>query len=91
MAEYFVLNYGVCVFHRKDATTHTLYGRPMAHGPRPTLLHGSLWYVKMSTSSLSIPRQMKTTLITRVHHTQGQCITDNSTGQFLLVAFVLRL
>ena len=34
---------------------------------------------------------MKTTLTYHAQHTQGQRITENSTGQFLLVAFVLWL
>ena len=51
----------------------------------------ALWYKVYQMSVAFIICTMKTALTSHAHHTQGQRITENSTGQFLLVAFVLWL
>ena len=82
-----MLNHGVCVFYRKDGIN--MHFTWKAHAVYTVTW---LFMVYQNVSSINfIISTMKTTLTSHAHHTQGQRITENSTGQFLLVAFVLWL
>ena len=80
-----MLNRGVCVFYRKDGTN--MHFTWKAHAVYTV----TRLFMVYQMSAAFIICTMKTTLTSdsHAHHTQGQRITENSTGQFLLVAFVL--
>ena len=85
MAEYFVLNHGVCVFYREDGINMHFTWKAHAVYTITRL------FMVYQMSAAFIICTMKTALTSHAHHTQGQRITENSTGQFLLVTFVFRL
>ena len=80
-----MLNHGVFVFYRKDGIN--MHFTWKAHA-----VYTVTWlFMVYQMSAAFIICIMKTTLTSHAQHTQGQRITENSTGQFLLVAFVLWL